>query len=118
MECQNTTEKILKNQRDDFVIKYQQEIEEYTRTLIESELTHTLSIAKIQHEKRMKEIDKQIINQLDETLKEQQQTLALLNLPGFIETKDKDLIKMQMNQLFLILKLQMKLKENKEFGFE
>lgn len=111
MECQNATEKILKNKRDEHILSYQQEIEEYSRTLSENELNHTLNMAKIQHEKKMKEVDKQIISQLDETLIEQQQTLGLF-LPGFIETQDKDIIKIQMNQLFLILKLHIKLEQN------
>lgn len=114
MECQNATEKILKNQRDEHILSYQREIEEYTRSLSENELNHTLTMAKIQHEKKMKEFDKQIIMKLDETLTEQQQTLGIF-LPGFMETQDKDTIKIQMNQIFLILQLYMKLDEENSF---
>lgn len=113
-ELQNTKEKLLKNQRDELVLAHQREIEDYTRSLSESELAHTVALAKIQHEKRMIENDKEIVQQLDKMMTEQQITLRALNFPGFFETSDNKKIATQMHLLRCVLRLQ-KLLENSKF---
>lgn len=89
--------------RNNQILLYQREIEGYTRTLDETELTHTVALAKIQHEKKMREIDKDIVLQLDEAVKEQQLTLYTLKIPGFFVTSDKISVETQMH-LFNFLK--------------
>ena len=79
-ENQNSTEKILKSQRDEQVLKHQKEIEKYTRSLSESELAHTAALAKLQHAKELKESDKSIIIKLNSIVTEQQSTLFKLNV--------------------------------------
>lgn len=104
MECQNCHEKILKQQRD------QRELEEYQD---ESELDHTVALAaKIQHEKKMKEIDKNIIDQLDNGVNEQQALLALLIPWGFYETQDNKQILTQMHLVKFLIRLQKSLEKN------
>lgn len=105
-DCQNATEKILKKQRDEQIFAHQREIEDYTRSLSESELAHTVVLAKIQHEKKMKEIDKNIVDQLDVAVQEQQQTLCQLKVPGFYETSDSKSVITQMHLLSFLLRLQ------------
>lgn len=112
-DLQNSTEKLLKKQRDDEILKQQQEIENYTRTLSESELAHTVALAKIQHQKMIKQIDKEIVDQLDASVKEQQQTLASLQIPGFYETSDSKCIVTQMHLMSFLLKLQKMLETQK-----
>lgn len=85
---------------------HQREIEEYTRALDESELAHTVALTKIQHEKKMREIDKNIVDQLDNGVKEQQQTLLALEIPGFYETQDSKTIVTQMHLLKFLIRLQ------------
>lgn len=106
IDIQNCQEKILKQQRDEQILAHQKEIEEYTRTLDESELAHTVALTKIQHEKKMREIDRNIVDQLDAAVKEQQQTLFQLKIPGFYETQDQKTIITQMYLLKFLIKLQ------------
>lgn len=105
-EYQNATEKMLKQQRDDKILANQREIEEYTRSLCESELAHTVTLVKMQHEKMLREIDLNIIQQLDDAVKEQQETLLALNIPGFYDTSDPKAIITQMHLINFILKIQ------------
>lgn len=105
-ECQNATEKILRQQRDEQIFANQREIEEYTRALSESELAHTVPLVKIQHEKKLKEVELSILQQLDNAVKEQQQTLFALSIPGFYETVDPKEIITQMHLINFILKIQ------------
>lgn len=105
-ECQNTTETILKSQRDEQVLANQREIENYTRNLSENELAHTVTLARIQHAKKIREIDLNIIQQLDNSVKEQQQTLHALNIPGFYETNDSQAICLQMHLIAMCMKIQ------------
>lgn len=109
---QNTKENILKEQRDEQVLAHQLEIEGYIKTLSDSsELAHTVALTKMMHEKRMAEIDKEIVCQLDKTVAEQQNTLAALRIPGFYETSDKKKIITQCHLLRFILRIQ-KMLEN------
>lgn len=110
IDCQNATEKNLQEYRNNHISLYQREIENYTRTLDESELAHTVALAKLQHEKKMREIDKDIVLQLDEAVKEQQQTLYTLKIPGFFVTTERILIETQMH-LFNFLKELLKVKD-------
>lgn len=103
---QNSTEKILKSQRDEQILAHQKEIEIYTRTLTESELAHTVALSKIQHAKKMKEFDKEIINKLNGIVTEQQQTLCTLRVPGFYETFESKAVITQMHLLSFMIKLQ------------
>lgn len=96
----------MKKQRDEQIFAHQREIEDYTRTLSESELAHTVVLAKIQHEKKMREIDKNIVDQLDIAVQEQQQTLCQLKVPGFYETSDSKSVITQMHLLSFLLRLQ------------
>lgn len=112
-EYQNKLEDCLKEQRDEEVLKHQKEIEEYTRILSESELSHTVALAKLQHDKKMKEMDRMIMEKLDETTEEQQQTLQLLKVPGFYVSKENKVIVTQMHLLSFLLKLQ-KILENQK----
>lgn len=107
-EYQNLSEEIFKKERDDEVLKNQKEIEEYLqiRSLDEAELAHTLTLVRQQHQKRISEIDRAIVNKLDEIKSEQQSTLNSLNLPGFFETSDTKVIIIQMNLLNFIFRLQ------------
>lgn len=105
-ECQNATEKILKQQRDEQIIANQREIEDYTRSLSESELAHTVTLVKMQHEKKLREIDLNIMQQLDNAVKEQQETLFALSIPGFYETSEPKAIITQMHLINFILKIQ------------
>lgn len=72
----------------------------------ETELAHTVALAQVQHEKKMQEIDKLIIQQLDNSVREQQQTLFALKVPGFFESKDAKVITTQMHLFSFILRLQ------------
>lgn len=108
---QNETERFLKKGRNDAEAEHQREVEEYTNTLSENELAHTVALVKIQHEQRMKEIDKKILKSLDEVVLEQQQTLVALNIPGFYETTDSKAQTTQMHLFAFLLRLQ-KLLEN------
>lgn len=110
-ELQNTKENLLKEQRDEQVLNHQLEIEGYIKNLSESELAHTVALAKMMHEKRMAEIDKEIVQELDKTVAEQQNTLAALRIPGFYETSDKKKIITQCHLLRFILRIQ-KMLEN------
>lgn len=103
IDCQNATEKNLQQQRNEQIASYQREIEVYTRTLSESELAHTVALARIQHEKTMREIDKGIVLQLDEAVTEQQTTLYALKIPGFYVSSERKAIETQMH-LFNFLK--------------
>lgn len=76
------------------------------RTLDETELAHTLTLVRQQHQKKLNELDKGIIKKLDEIKSEQQSTLYSLNLPGFFETNDSKIIVIQMNLLNFIFRLQ------------
>ena len=113
IDCQKCHEKILKQQRDEQILAHQKEIEEYTRTLEESELAHTVALTKIQHEKKMKQFDKNIVDQLDMAVKEQQQTLYALKIPGFYETQDNKTIITQMHLLKFLIRLQKSLESYK-----
>lgn len=110
-ECQNTAEKLLKKQRDEQTLLHQKEIENYTRTLNDTELGHTVQLCKIQYDKKLKEMDKNIVNELDVTVKEQQQTLQALKVPGFFESDDPKDILVQMHLLSFLLRLQKLLSE-------
>lgn len=113
IDCQKCHEKILKQQRDEQILIHQREIEEYTRCLEESELAHTVALAKIQHEKKMREIDRNIVDQLDLAVKEQQQTLFALKVPGFYETLDSKTIVTQMHLFKFLIRLQKSLESYK-----
>lgn len=104
---QNAKERLLKNQRDEQILAHQKEIEEYTRDkrLDESELAHTVALVKIQHEKKMNDIDAQIMQELDAMVVEQQNTLRTLQFPGFFETQDIMQVKTQMHLFSMVLKL-------------
>lgn len=112
-DCQNATERILKQQRNDQVSVHEKEIEEYTKVLNETELAHTVSLARVQHEKKMREIDKLIIQQLDDSVREQQQTLFALKVPGFHESMDTKVITIQMHLFSFLLRLQKLLEAQK-----
>lgn len=106
-ENQNSTEKILRSQRDEQsiinyfpvflmfchfiiqVLKHQKEIEKYTKSLAENELAHTVALAKIQHAKELKDIDKSIILKLNSIVTEQQTTLFKLNVSLFYQIFSK-----------------------------
>lgn len=105
-DCQNATERILKQQRNDQISIHEKEIDEYTNSLSELELAHTVALAQVQHEKKMREIDKRIIQQLDDSVREQQQTLFLLKVPGFFESLDAKVITTQMHLFSFLLRLQ------------
>lgn len=106
LEYQNTKEKVLKQQRDEQILAHQKDIENYTRTLSDSELAHTVALAKKQHQNAMKEIDRKIVQQLDDEVKDQQRTLCLLKIPGFYETSDNKAIVTQMHLVSLLLRIQ------------
>lgn len=116
-DCQNATEKILKQKRDEQILLHQKEIENYTRSLSENELAHTVSLAKQQHEKKMKEIDRNIVDQLDGAVLEQQQTLLALQMPGFYESSDTKIIITQMHLFSFLLRLQKLLETQTECQF-
>jgi hypothetical protein len=105
-EYQNLSEEIYKKERDEEILKNQKEIEDYVRTLDETELAHTLTLVRQQHQKRLTELDKNLILKLDEIKSEQQSTLYSLNLPGFFESNDSKVITIQMNLLNFILRLE------------
>lgn len=106
-EFQNLAEDMYKKQRDALILENQKEIENYVKTLNDNEeVLHTIHLVKKQHSKKLKELDKAIVENLDLIVKQQQQTLQVLNLPGFYETADTKSITVQMHLLSFILKLQ------------
>lgn len=106
-EYQNATEDVLKKQRDDLILENQKEIESYVQKLNDSdEVVHTVQLLKKQHAKKLKDLDKAIVQNLDSLVLEQQHTLQVLNLPAFSETFDSKSIITQMHLLSMILKLQ------------
>lgn len=106
-ELQNATEDVLKKQRDDLILENQKEIESYVQKLNDSEeVVHTVQLLKKQHAKKLKELDKLIVQNLDSLVLDQQKTLQVLNLPAFTETFDTKSVVVQMHLLSMILKLQ------------
>ena len=112
-DLQNATERILKQRRNELIGSQQKEIEEYTKTLSESELVHTVGLIKIQHDRKIKEMDMEIVKQLDNSVLEQQQTLAALNIPGFYETSENKSVTTQMHLFHFLLRLQKMLETQK-----
>lgn len=105
-DLQNETERYLKKNRNEAEGEHQKEIEEFMSNLSENELAHTVALAKLQHAKRMADIDKRIIESIDSSVKEQQQTLFALKIPGFYETTDGKAITTQMHLFAFLLRLQ------------
>lgn len=96
---------------------HQKEIENYTRSLSESELAHTIHLARMQHEKKMKEIDRSIVLSLDEAVLEQQSTLFALQIPGFYESSDTKILTTQMHLFSFLLRLQKLLESHTDSQF-
>lgn len=105
-DCQRSMEELLKKKRDSLILAHQKEIEDYTRTLGEDELAHTIQLVRVQHENKLREMDKKIMDDLDGSVTEQQQCLQQLNIPGFYVTMDTLSIITQMHLFSFLLKLQ------------
>lgn len=105
-DCQRSMEEILKKKRDELILAHQKEIDDYTRTLGEDELAHTIQLVRMQHENKLREMDKTIMDSLDASVAEQQQCLQSLNIPGFHVTMDTLSVVTQMHLFSFLLKLQ------------
>lgn len=105
-DCQKSMEELLKKNRDELILAHQKEIEDYTRTLSEDELAHTIQLVRLQHESKLREMDKHIMDALDGSVAEQQHCLQQLNIPGFHVTMDTLSIITQMHLFSFLLKLQ------------
>ncbi|CAO1421162.1 unnamed protein product [Diamesa tonsa] len=106
-KIQNATEAYFMNLRTQEIDQYNKEIEEWNqKNLSEEELLHTKTLLKIQHERKLKEMDIKCIIDLDENVKEQQTTLMKANVPGFFETTNPQEVLIQMHLCAMIFMLQ------------
>lgn len=84
-----------------------EEIEEWNqKNLTEEELLHTKALLKIQHERKLKEMDIRAVLDLDENVKDQQATLMKANVPGFFETSNPQEVLIQMHLCAMIFRLE------------
>lgn len=84
-----------------------EEIEEWNqKNLTEEELLHTKALLKIQHERKLKEMDIKAVLDLDENVKDQQATLMKANVPGFFETSNPQEVLIQMHLCAMIFRLE------------
>lgn len=109
MDLQHVTERFLEQEAIKIASECELEIEEWNQKFAniedQEELTLIKNLMKIKHEKIIRESRIKTILDLDEKVRDQQQTLECANIPGFYITENPKEIAIQMHLLNLILRL-------------